>query len=164
MRRNIPMETILDGLISDWVINRVHTATPGIVTAWDGGHKVSVQPALKIKREGGDPMALPELMDVPLIYPGGNGFRLTFPIAVGDTVLLIFSERAIETWLDSGDVVDPASSRAFDLSDAIAIPGLIPYSGAGAIPAGVTLTYGSAVVALGDDGVVSINGHLEVTP
>lgn len=81
-------------------------------------------------------LSMPVITNVPVVWPGAGGFRLTFPIAKGDTVLLVFADRSLDVWLAKGGEVDPADPRHHALSDAIAIPGLrdfkTPWSGAAA--------------------------------
>lgn len=68
------------------------------------------------------------LLDVPLVFPNGGGYSLTFPIAVGDEVLVSFSSRCMDAWWQLGGegalVARPqAEFRMHDLSDGFAIPG-----------------------------------------
>jgi hypothetical protein len=90
--------------------------------------KISAQPLIKrgYTDETGERIAerLPIITGVPVVFPGGGGYRVTFPIAKGDTVLLIFSEASLDKWLAHGGDVDPNDDRRHTLSDAIAIPGL----------------------------------------
>jgi hypothetical protein len=57
-------------------------------------------------------------------FPGSGGYRITFPVAVGDTGLIVFSEASLDKWLVSGGTVDPADDRRHDLTDAVFLPGL----------------------------------------
>jgi len=86
-------------------------------------------------------LAMPVITNVPIVWPGAGGCRLTFPLAVGDTVLLLFADRSLDVWLAKGGEVDPGDPRRHALSDAVAIPGLRPFSApwAGAAGDGVTL-------------------------
>ncbi|MFQ9867084.1 MAG: Gp138 family membrane-puncturing spike protein [Bilophila wadsworthia] len=64
------------------------TALPGIVQSFDpAAMTVSVQPAVagRISDEAGKAASvdLPILPDVPVVFPGGGGFALTFPVAAG---------------------------------------------------------------------------------
>jgi hypothetical protein len=90
--------------------------------------KVDVKPLIKdtmVDDEGNQiAISVPIIQSVPVHFPGGGKFRITFPIAVGDEVLLIFSERSIDKWAVLGGEVDPKDPRRHALSDAIAIPGL----------------------------------------
>jgi len=63
---------------------------------------------------------LPTCSDVPIVWPG----RVTFPIEVGDVVLLSFASSSIARVKLTGKGGDPGDDRHHRLSDAIAIPGL----------------------------------------
>jgi len=96
---------------------------------------------------------LPAIAGVPVVFPGAGGFRVTFPIAVGDTVLLVFASSSIDRWLALGGEVDPADDRRHALSDAIAIPGLRDFAHAlGNAP--------SSTMSIGKDGgpTIEISG------
>ena len=106
--------------------------------------RLDAKPLLKdLVEAGAQPrtLALPVITNVPIVWPGAGGFRLTFPLAVGDTVLLVFSDRALDGWLERGGEVDPGDFRQHALSDAVAIPGLRPFSDpwTGAASDGATL-------------------------
>lgn len=103
----------------------LHTCLPGIIASFDPATQTAqVQPAIKrIFTERGA-VNLPLCVDVPVAFPGGGGFFLTFPVAAGDECLLMFSERAIDRWHVAGGTQEPAEYRLHDLSDGIAIVGL----------------------------------------
>jgi hypothetical protein len=67
---------------------------------------------------------LPVIRNVPVCFPGGGGFALLFPVAVGDTVLLVFADRSLDKWKSYGGEQHPREPRRHHLSDAIAVPGL----------------------------------------
>lgn len=114
---------IIRGAI-DARLNTLHTALPGIVVSYDpDSNKATIQPALnKNYVTGMQPM--PILENVPVMFP--NFIR--FPVNEGDYVLLVFAERSLDLWLSVGGQVTPTDPRKFDLSDAIAIPGLVPFT------------------------------------
>lgn len=115
---------ILRGAISNFM-NNVHTALPGIFVSYDPSeNKAVVQPALNKNYTSGM-MPMPILDNVPVLFPP----NVFFPINEGDYCLLVFSERALDPWLNAGGQVTPTDPRKFDLSDAIAIPGLMPFNG-----------------------------------
>lgn len=66
------------------------------------------------------------LTDVPIVFPSGGGFALTFPIAVNDEVLIVVASRCIDSWWQNGGIGIPMETRMHDLSDGFAIVG--PYS------------------------------------
>lgn len=110
----------IDGRLKD-----LHTMLPGIIASFDPvTQTASVQPAIKrIFTEKGA-VNLPVCVDVPVSFPGGGDFFLTFPVKVGDECILLFAERAIDLWHVGGGTNSPAEYRLHDLSDGIAIVGL----------------------------------------
>jgi len=66
----------------------------------------------------------PLLVDVPVIVIGGGKGNITFPINQGDQCLVLFNDRNIDNWFQSGQVGPVASSRAHSFSDGIALVGL----------------------------------------
>lgn len=105
---------------------RIRTALPGIVAAVDLVRQaVSVQPATQGEQESQDGTSanvnLPLLVDVPIVWPRAGGFALTFPVKVGDEVLVMIADRCIDAWWQSGGIGAALEPRMHDLSDAFAI-------------------------------------------
>lgn len=109
-------------------LTQVWTAIPGEVVSYDSQKvTVVVQPVIKAQitdKSGKQSMvSLPVLPDVPVLFPGGGGCRLTFPIQAGDECLVVFASRSIDAWWQSGGVQPPIEPRMHDLSDGFAIVG-----------------------------------------
>lgn len=105
---------------------------PGVVDSFDPATgRADVQPALDQITSIGDAMPRPIIFDVPVVYPRGGGFSLTFPLAPDDPVLLVFSQRGLTEFkerLATGTSTArslPDSRVFFALKDAVAIPGFI---------------------------------------
>lgn len=105
------------------------TAMPGIVQSFDPDRMIcSIQPAIRgivrdeqgIERE----LQMPMLLDCPVVFPGGGGCTLTFPIASGDEALVVFASRCIDGWWQLGGVQSQAELRMHDLSDGFALVGV----------------------------------------
>lgn len=117
------MRQVLDGRqVGIW------TAIPGIITSINLTEMTcEVQPAIQsiiVNQDGvAKPVDISVLPDVPLVFPSGGGFTVTFPMEVGDEVLVLFSSRCIDAWWQSGGVQQAMESRMHDLSDGFAIPG-----------------------------------------
>lgn len=116
------------------MLKMVHTGLPGRVVSFNATLQTAkVQPSIKrlwIVDDGEDEaIALPECVDVPVHFPGGGGYVLTFPVAAGDYCLLVFAERAIDFWWEKGGVQVPSEERMHDLSDAFAFVGFRPKPG-----------------------------------
>lgn len=104
----------------------IWTALPAIVVAANlAAQTVSAQPTIQGVITGPDGVArnvnLPLLVDVPIVWPRAGGFALTFPVAPGDEVLIVFASRCIDSWWQSGGIGAPAEVRMHDLSDGFAI-------------------------------------------
>lgn len=109
----------------DGRLKELHTCLPGIIDSFDPVKQTaSVQPAIKrvFTEQGG--VNLPLCVDVPVSFPGGGDFFLTFPVQPGDECILFFSERCIDFWYANGGVQLPAEYRLHDLSDAFALVGV----------------------------------------
>lgn len=64
------------------------------------------------------------ISNVPVQWPSGDGGSLTWPLAAGDPVTLVFADRSIDEWKSTAQNDNtPRDPRRFDLSDAIALPG-----------------------------------------
>lgn len=110
------------------MLGNLRTATPGIVKEVDlSKQTVTVQLAIqgKIVDQTGTAkwVNMPLITDVPIVWPRAGGFALTFPVAPGDECLVVFGERCIDSWWQSGGVQKPIDDRQHDLSDAFAILG-----------------------------------------
>jgi hypothetical protein len=125
-------------VIRTWIAGAradIHTALPAKVTRVDlAKGLVDVKPLIKSgwENDDGDRVveAVPVICDVPIAFPGAGGMRVTFPVTVDDTGLVLFSEASLDAWLDApaGNDVDPLDDRRHHLSDGIFLPGLRPAS------------------------------------
>lgn len=103
-------------------------AMPAQVLAYDHtNQRASVQPMLR-KIDG---ESRPIIPNVPVIFPRAGGASLTMPVNVGDAVLLVFLDRSIDDWLARGGEVSLTDVRAHNYNDAVALPGLMPFTGNG---------------------------------
>lgn len=121
----------------------LHTAMPGIIQSFDAARMTcTIQPAIRgaiIAPNGRAEAAdLPPLVDCPVVFPGGGGYILTYPLKAGDEALIVIAERCIDAWWQSGGVQAAAEYRLQDLSDGFVIPG--PRSQPHVVAGGVGMT------------------------
>jgi len=138
---DVGLEKVFDSFFS-----KKHFCMPAQVIKFNSSeHTVNVQPAFKTLTSDSDiPKLLPVIEDVPVVYPGGGAFFVTFDIVPGHFVLLVFAERSLENWANLGGIADPQSTRKCHLSDAIAIPGVLP------LPVASTVSVDSNSIAIRD--------------
>ena len=116
--------------VQHW-LEEAYVCRPGTVQAYDReAQTVDVLPSLRWRRRtrGGEEVVEPRLIkSVPVAFPQGGGFAVTMPLAQGDPVLLVFSDRSIDEWTRDGPgVVDVRARGSHRQTDAIAIPGVRP--------------------------------------
>ena len=122
-------------LLQTWkeeIMSSIHCALPGTVVSFDEESQTAViQPAVirEVERQGrfsrstacnyeNRPFVpLPLLRDVPVFMP--------VPIEVheGDACLVIFADRDIDAWFETGEAEVPPSGRMHSLSDGFAFVG-----------------------------------------
>lgn len=103
------------------------TALPGIVQSFNPvAMTAQVQPTINglVRLQDGTfrELQMPLLLDCPVVFPGGGGVTLTFPVQPGDEVLVVFASRCIDSWWQLGGVQGQAELRMHDLSDGFVIP------------------------------------------
>lgn len=117
------------------VKNEMRKAVPGIIQSFDpdtvtcvvevgiyGGLNFA-QAANYNDRGKEASVPYPLVLDAPVVFPHGGGCTLTFPIKAGDECLVIFSDRSLDFWWQSGGTQMAATKRRHDFSDAFVIPG-----------------------------------------
>lgn len=101
---------------------------PAIINSFDHVKMtVTVYPTIqgKIQQPDGSFIwkDMPLLVDVPIVFPSGGGFTMTYPVTEGDEALIVFASRCIDAWWQSGGIGRQAELRMHDLSDGFAFVG-----------------------------------------
>lgn len=126
-------------LAVDQALRLAHVGLPAKVVSFDAGKRTcSVQPLLKrviidVDDDGNTTEkeeSYPQIPNVPVMYPGGNGFHIRWTLKTDEIVWLSFADRSLETWKTAteGQEVDPVEDRAHDLKDAVAFAVMRPPS------------------------------------
>lgn len=109
---------------------RLWTAMPGIVEAYDPENQTAtIQGAIKpqvLDATAGawKDVTLPLFGKVPVAWPGGGGFSMSFPLKKGDEGIVLFAKNCLDAWWQSGGIQSQIEVRQHDLSDAMFVPGL----------------------------------------
>lgn len=143
----------------------VHTALPGKVNSFDKDTQ-TVEVELQVRRMVEDASGrlqeeeLPILPNVPVGFPRSEAFFISFPLAKGDFVWVIFSEASIDQWRSKGSATPPGDARRHTLTGAVAMPCVYPNDRA------IGEVHASAMV-VGEDGGQKVfihpGGEVEVT-
>lgn len=107
---------------------KIWTAMPGILQSFDATKmscvvQPSIQAQLRSPEGKWNNVTMTLCLDCPVVFPGGGGYGMTFPLAEGDEGLLVFASRCIDSWWQSGGVQGQAEFRMHDLSDGFFVPG-----------------------------------------
>ena len=174
MARQSSVEELVKGAIWNQ-LERLNTSIPCVVInvkeSFDE-QLVDVQPLINILDRNKVVTEQAPILNVPVIMPATSTSAITMPINIGDTVLCVFSQRALEVFQESdGKPSTPNNSARFHKKDAIAIVGLFPRKNAINNPDNRTLPHSTQdlVVAhnIGKSSEVEIrfkpNGDMVVT-
>jgi len=148
---------------------KMHVAMPGRIEKYNHSQqRANIKPLLMRRdRETNEVESRPVIPAVPVVFPRGGGGAITLPVKRGDLVLLVFADRSLDAWLSGdGGEQNPGDSRSHDLTDAIAIPGLFPFSNLGDAgetpdPDSLTVWYGNTIMTLNESGV-QIDGDVDI--
>jgi hypothetical protein len=69
---------------------------------------------------------VPILADIPVVFPRGGGYVVTFPLAVDDQVQVFFSEASLGEWRTTGQHSQPSDARRHSVGWPWCVPGLYP--------------------------------------
>lgn len=162
----------------DWILSILNCLQVGRITAF---RMVNIDPAipelgsiptvdveLLMKRQtiiNNSITDYPLLVDLPLIWPGAGDGDLTFPDPTGSTCLVMFADRDIDKWFETGESYRPNSGRMHNLSDGFAI--LRPRSMKNPMfnydPEATTLSKGNSKLILKDNSITLTNGNDSLT-
>lgn len=114
-------------------LSEANTAIPAFIESYDQEMRtVEVSIPISDFKRGDDGSEneedWPKLPDVPVLFPGGGDFNMSWPLKNGDPVLLVFCQRDLIRWLvsDGKEPHSPELSEVMGANGAICIPRLYP--------------------------------------
>lgn len=148
------------------VMKGIHTAMPGTISSFDpGSGKATVKPGGKFTTSGGRRMAYPAISDVPVAFPvcQSAGVGVAYPVKAGDSCIIIISEVELDEWRSGAE---SEGSLQFDLSSAMAVPGLMVGGGEMIQKAcaqdAVVIAGGTAEVLVSEENITATVGDTEL--
>lgn len=130
---NADLEEMIEALVFAGTA-KLCTGALAVVTNYDDTTgKVPTCTAKPIMRAGikgsSASLDMPAISNIPVLFPSGGGFSITWPLVKGDVVFLTFSDRSLDEWLEvGGSDINPQDKRRHALTDAVAIPAARPKS------------------------------------
>ena len=161
-------ETVLRRAIAS-ALRQVRVALPGRIEAYDAARcEADVLPLVMEAQGQADgsvaTVPLTVVPHCPVLFVGGGGARLTFPVKRGDFCLLLFSSSSLDRWqaFCTGDPVDPKDDRHHHISDGIALVGLESAHTVAPAHASATVLEGDDV-RIGDASAVALSKNADVS-
>lgn len=168
-----PLSFMLDEALAG-TLRGLMVCLPGRIMSFDAEtQRAQVQCGIRRLRDG-QPITISVIENVPVQFSGDNEWYFWHQITPGETEGLIhFTQRAADTWINSGGVTTPVDFRLFSAKDAFFAPGY--RSQPGRIPgfvndgcglsnyagnvrlaltdAGMTVTVGDSVLTITESGM-----------
>lgn len=105
----------------------VCTSVPGHILTYDPAlQRAQVQVGVEVVAAAGFTDQLPPIADVPVLFLGGTQYSMIHQINPGDEGLILFSQRCVDGWKQTGGVATNPLARFHDAHDAFFIPGFRP--------------------------------------
>lgn len=102
----------------------IGTSIPGHIVAFDASTQLAqIQIGIQRKDVKGVSFEPAPLIEVPVYFAGGS-YVLEHQIEPNDEGVIIFSQRCIDAWVNTGGVAENPIMRFHDFSDAMFLPGL----------------------------------------
>ena len=146
------------------ILLQVQTSQPGEIVSYDKStQRASVQPLFDRVFADGQKVSSPVISDVPVRFPAWEGGFIHHPVNPGDPCFLIAAQRSLDNWKSTGGCIDPEFGRIFDLTDLIAIPGVLSNEDSFTPEnnTDILLSNGSSQLAISPDGFFAIGNEAE---
>lgn len=126
------LETVLED-VARRAKGDVNVSLPGVVVSYDAASQTAtIQPVIRqgYLEEDDDDLddkvwweRIPAIPKVPVAHWRVGGFAIHAPLAPGDFVTLVVSDRSIDEFMSTGSRDNtPQDTRRFDWTDAVALP------------------------------------------
>ena len=136
------------------------TCMPSRLRSFDRASRRAVmEDSIKVRMTSGEEKPRAPTADVPIIFPGGGGYILTFPLQAGDQLLRVANERGLSEFKRTFAEASPDAGSFLEAKDAVALPGFGPLSitpaGEGAV---LQTVDGSVYIEVHDDRIKVVKG------
>ena len=124
------IESILVNFLESYMQDCMVCLPAVVLNVRDAGElRVDCQPISNREFKDGTVSEYPAILSIPVIQPSSGNSAVLMPIKQGDTVLLVFAQRNIDTFKAGSTLpYDPEDRRWMNLQDAVAIAGINPFN------------------------------------
>ena len=101
------------------------TSIAGHILAFDVNTQLAqVQIGVSSRDRKGNEIIPDPIIECPVHFSGGGGWSFEHKLVAGDEGLIIFSQRCLDGWIQTGGVANNPIARFHDKQDACFIPGI----------------------------------------
>lgn len=151
------LRALLDSVKADW-FSTFNCHQVGTIISFDAAKQTASVQIAQLAQVNGTPLTYPPLVDCPVLVLNGGGATLEFPIAAGDSCVVLFNDTDLDTWFNTSASQVPNTNRTHSLSDGLVLVGVRnstnPLPGYDATK--LRLQYAGAVIAIDAGGDVTI--------
>lgn len=108
-------------LAQNAVMSRLNCHNIGKILEFDADTQRCTVQLMQVKLFNEQNITPVPITDVPLIILGAGNAHITMPDPVGTICLLLFMDRNIDTFLETGELYAPDTTRMHDFSDCVAL-------------------------------------------
>lgn len=108
-------------LVKNSVMSRLNCHNIGKILEFDAATQTCTVELQQIKQFNGRDYRPAPITQVPLIILGAGGGHITMPNPVGTICLLLFIDRDIDAFLETGEQYTPETTRMHDFTDCVAL-------------------------------------------
>lgn len=120
----VQIRDVLDRTKND-VFYNLNCVQVGSIVSYDPEkNTASLQIGMKRQLPNNEIIDYPVLQDCPVFFLTGGQAYISMPIEPGDSCLILFNDRDIDTWWATGANNIPNTPRSHSLSDAICLVGI----------------------------------------
>lgn len=115
-------------MLKESIFSTLNCHAVGQVLEFNSDNQTATVKICQVKELDGVAYQLPELEGVPVFVYGGNSKYITMGDIVGSYCILVFIDRNIDNFLETGQAYIPETARMHDWSDCIALCGFNPFT------------------------------------
>lgn len=108
-------------IAQDAIMSRLNCHNIGRIIEFDSATQTCTVEMMQIKQFNEQTFIPAPITQVPLIILGSGGGHITMPNPIGTICLLLFLDRNIDNFMETGEQYVPDTARMHDFTDAIAL-------------------------------------------
>lgn len=119
-KTQVDFNTVME-ISQDAIMSRLNCHNIGRILEFDKNTQTCTVELMQLKQFINQTIIPAPIVDVPLIILGSGGGHITMPNPKGTICLLLFMDRNIDNFLETGEQYVPETGRMHDFTDCIAL-------------------------------------------